>query len=66
MQSLQVSSLQQWFPTEQVAHFPYDKTFEEAEWEPFVVMHTSGSTGFPKPVVARTASISLRQYMSQA
>jgi len=32
---------------------PYNKTFEEAEWEPLVVMHTSGSTGDPKPVVVR-------------
>ncbi|KAB5511705.1 hypothetical protein GE09DRAFT_1180021 [Coniochaeta sp. 2T2.1] len=36
-----------------VPHFPYNKTFEEAEWDPFVVQHTSGSTGFPKPVVVR-------------
>ncbi|KAI1364341.1 hypothetical protein F5Y08DRAFT_217449 [Xylaria arbuscula] len=59
MQSLQVSSLPHWFPTEQVAHFPYDKTFEQAEWEPFVVMHTSGSTGLPKPVIARTGMIAI-------
>ncbi|KAK4464967.1 hypothetical protein QBC42DRAFT_262241, partial [Cladorrhinum samala] len=41
----------QWFPQETVEPYPYNKTFEEAEWEPLVVLHTSGSTGFPKPIV---------------
>lgn len=40
-----------WFPQETVEPYPYNKTFEEAEWEPLLVLHTSGSTGFPKPVV---------------
>ncbi|KAK6598613.1 nonribosomal peptide synthetase [Botrytis cinerea] len=31
-------------------HYPYDKTFDEVCDEPLVVMHTSGSTGFPKPI----------------
>jgi AMP-binding enzyme len=31
-------------------HFPYTKTFEEAHSEPLVVLHTSGTTGFPKPI----------------
>ena len=26
-------------------HFPYDKTFDEAEDDPVIVCHTSGSTG---------------------
>lgn len=34
-------------------HFPYEKTAAEAEWDPFLVLHTSGSTGFPKPVISR-------------
>ncbi|EFQ36630.1 male sterility protein [Colletotrichum graminicola M1.001] len=34
-----------------VEPFPYVKSPEEAEWEPFVVLHTSGSTGLPKPIV---------------
>ncbi|TGJ88071.1 hypothetical protein E0Z10_g689 [Xylaria hypoxylon] len=59
MQTLQVSPLQQWFPTEKVPHFPYEKTFEQAEWEPFCVMHTSGSTGLPKPIVARTGMMAI-------
>ncbi|KAL1871078.1 putative NRPS-like protein biosynthetic cluster [Diaporthe australafricana] len=31
--------------------FPYDKSFEEARWDPLVVIHTSGSTGLPKPLI---------------
>jgi acyl-CoA synthetase (AMP-forming)/AMP-acid ligase II len=31
--------------------FPYTKTFEHAKTEPLVVLHTSGTTGFPKPIV---------------
>ncbi|TGO60158.1 hypothetical protein BOTNAR_0150g00100 [Botryotinia narcissicola] len=31
--------------------FPFDKTFSKANQEPFVVVHTSGSTGSPKPMI---------------
>ncbi|KAL8789313.1 MAG: hypothetical protein Q9213_001236 [Squamulea squamosa] len=36
-----------------VAPYPYTKTFEQARYEPFVVVHTSGSTdaGLPKVVI---------------
>lgn len=27
--------------------YPFEKTFEEARTEPFVTLHTSGSTGTP-------------------
>lgn len=30
--------------------FPFTKTFEEAVNEPFCFLHTSGSTGHPKPI----------------
>ncbi|KAF5563860.1 nonribosomal peptide synthetase [Fusarium napiforme] len=30
--------------------FPYSRTVEQARWDPLVVLHTSGSTGVPKPV----------------
>lgn len=32
-------------------HYPYEKTFDEARSEPLVVLHTSGTTGFPKPII---------------
>jgi acyl-coenzyme A synthetase/AMP-(fatty) acid ligase len=34
-------------------HYPYTKTFAEAKNDPFLVLHTSGSTGMPKPIVHR-------------
>lgn len=34
----------------QARHFPYSKCFEEARQDPLTVMHTSGTTGFPKPI----------------
>ena len=32
-------------------HYPYDKRFAEAHDEPLLVLHTSGTTAMPKPVV---------------
>ena len=40
--------------------YPYTKTFEEARFDPYLVMHTSGTTGEPKTVAvnhAVTASV---------
>jgi acyl-coenzyme A synthetase/AMP-(fatty) acid ligase len=34
-----------------VKPYPYTKTFSEAKDEPFLVLHTSGSTGLPKPIM---------------
>ncbi|KAK3492004.1 uncharacterized protein B0T23DRAFT_404154 [Neurospora hispaniola] len=48
----------EWFPADQ-EDFPYNKTFEEAEWDPLMVLHTSGSTGFPKPIVARQGMLAV-------
>ncbi|KZM22376.1 catalytic [Ascochyta rabiei] len=39
-------------------HYPYKKTFEEAKHDPCFVIHTSGSTGLPAPVVCTHWSIS--------
>ena len=32
-------------------HYEYNKTFEEAAHDPFIIVHTSGSTGLPKPII---------------
>jgi len=32
-------------------HFPFDKTFDKARHEPLVALHTSGTTGIPKPII---------------
>ncbi|TVY17157.1 Non-canonical non-ribosomal peptide synthetase FUB8 [Lachnellula arida] len=38
---------------ENVAPYPFNKTFAEARFDPLIIMHTSGSTGFPKPVFVK-------------
>lgn len=37
--------------------YPYQKSFEEGALDPFVVIHTSGSTGLPKPITVRLGSL---------
>lgn len=61
MQAVEIDPLDAWFPTEpeEVAPYPFDKTFEEAEWEPLCVLHTSGSTGLPKPVLIRQGMLAI-------
>lgn len=34
-----------------IEHYKYNKTFEEAAQDPFLVVHTSGSTALPKPII---------------
>ncbi|OTA63356.1 nonribosomal peptide synthetase, partial [Hypoxylon sp. EC38] len=50
MMAIEVNPVEEWFPDYDIEHFPYEKTFDEAEWEPMMVLHTSGSTGLPKPI----------------
>lgn len=38
--------------------FPYSRSVEQARWDPLVVLHTSGSTGIPKPVFVRQGMLS--------
>jgi acyl-coenzyme A synthetase/AMP-(fatty) acid ligase len=35
--------------------YPFERPWEEAMSDPFVVLHTSGSTGLPKPIIVRHA-----------
>lgn len=41
---------------------PFPKTFEEAQGEPFVALHTSGSTGLPKLIVPTQATMSATEH----
>ncbi|KAI1299559.1 hypothetical protein F5Y03DRAFT_248114 [Xylaria venustula] len=59
MQAIESGPLENWFPEEDVEPFPYTKTFEEAERDPVVVLHTSGSTGIPKPIVVRAGMLAV-------
>jgi hypothetical protein len=35
----------------QYPHYAYDVSFEESRDRPLITVHTSGSAGFPKPIV---------------
>ncbi|KAI0595739.1 hypothetical protein F4775DRAFT_347071 [Biscogniauxia sp. FL1348] len=59
MQAMEVSSFESWLPKHEVEPIPYNKTFEQAEWEPFCVLHTSGSTGIPKHIVAMNGMLAV-------
>lgn len=45
-----VGPLQDFLDKGSLDRYPYDKSFEEDASDPFVVIHTSGSTGLPKPI----------------
>ncbi|KAL2129416.1 hypothetical protein VTI74DRAFT_7827 [Chaetomium olivicolor] len=59
MHALMTFPVDAWFPEEHIEPYPYNKTFEEAEWDPLLILHTSGSTGFPKPIVARQGMLAI-------
>ncbi|POR38206.1 Nonribosomal peptide synthetase [Tolypocladium paradoxum] len=58
MQVEVVPSAEEWLES-MAAPFPYDRPFEDARWEPFVVLHTSGTTGIPKLIVVRQGSLAI-------
>ena len=60
MRVLHIASPSTWLDG---SHRPYhyNKTFAEAKYEPFVVLHTSGSTGLPKPIIQTHATAAAMQ-----
>ena len=53
MPHIVIRTFDEWLAQEAVPHYPYEKSFEEAASDPFIVIHTSGSTGLPKPITLR-------------
>lgn len=47
---LEMPSLEELLDAASVDPYPYTKTFEEAANDPFCYLHTSGTTGPPKPI----------------
>ena len=45
MRQVMVPKLEHWLDSPIVAPYLYNRTFDQARYEPFVVIHTSGSTG---------------------
>ncbi|KAI1269042.1 hypothetical protein F5Y18DRAFT_439609 [Xylariaceae sp. FL1019] len=54
-----VPSFQDMMNSGPVTSYPYIKTFDDAQDEPTAVLHSSGSTGLPKPIVMTHASFSV-------
>ena len=49
--------------------YPYTKTFEEVKFDPYLILHSSGTTGEPKPIMvnhAMTASVDALQMLPDA
>ena len=42
--------------------FPYLGSYEERKWEPVLVLHSSGSTGAPKPIVMNHATFAVADH----
>ncbi|OLN81296.1 Iterative polyketide synthase CazM 10 [Colletotrichum chlorophyti] len=59
MKTMEIEPLHEILSKPHVPNIPYTKTAAEAEWDPFVVLHTSGSTGLPKPIVLKHGSVTL-------
>lgn len=59
MHTMEVASYDDWFPKEQAPYQSYEKTWEEGRWEPICVLHTSGSTGLPKPIVVKAGLLAV-------
>jgi len=57
MEVLQTPTLEELLDPRPVAKYPYTKTWEQANLDPLAVLHTSGSTGLPKPIVMRLGTI---------
>ncbi|KAI0974119.1 acetyl-CoA synthetase-like protein [Xylaria arbuscula] len=50
MESITIPELDYFLDEQPVEVIPFQKTFEEVRNEEFCILHTSGSTGIPKPV----------------
>lgn len=51
MKILELPSIDELLDAESTEPFPFDKTFERSKNEPFCILHTSGTTGVPKPIL---------------
>ncbi|EOA83950.1 uncharacterized protein SETTUDRAFT_138651 [Exserohilum turcica Et28A] len=51
LQTHSVPSVEELFSRDEVERYPFSKTFAEHKHEPLICLHTSGTTGFPKPIL---------------
>lgn len=50
MRVLELPEVDQLLDVESIESFPYNMAFDEASEDPFCLLHTSGTTGVPKPI----------------
>ncbi|TKA62532.1 hypothetical protein B0A49_12190 [Cryomyces minteri] len=51
MRRITAPSCEHWLDaSEEITPFPFEKSFAEARLDPFIVLHTSGTTGTPKAI----------------
>ena len=50
MKILDLPEIESLLDAERTEYYSYTKTWEEAAQDPFCVLHSSGSTGLPKPI----------------
>ncbi|KAI9712767.1 MAG: putative NRPS-like protein biosynthetic cluster [Bogoriella megaspora] len=58
MKTAIVPELDELLDEAEVPKYPYDKDFEQAQSDPCLVLHTTGSTGLPKPITWKNAILS--------
>ncbi|KAG5967562.1 hypothetical protein E4U58_002145 [Claviceps cyperi] len=58
MMCWQVFASEEWLRAE-TTPFSYKKTYQEARFDPLVILHTSGSTGTSKPIVVRQGGMGI-------
>lgn len=58
MSTFEVTSADAWLEST-AKPFPYSRDFDKGRWDPAVVLHTSGSTGIPKPIVVRQGNFAV-------
>lgn len=51
MTAFRIPELDELLSAQGILPYPYDKTFDEAQSDPIMIVHTSGSAGLPKPII---------------
>ncbi|KAL9106765.1 MAG: hypothetical protein Q9227_008264 [Pyrenula ochraceoflavens] len=57
MRKLNLPDLDFFLQDGKVRPYPYEKTWEEARKDPYVVMHSSGTTGIPKVLILKNGTV---------
>ncbi|KAL9052717.1 MAG: hypothetical protein Q9162_005218 [Coniocarpon cinnabarinum] len=59
VRELVAPEIDEWLSYNPADTFPYTKSWDEAKFDPWVVVHTSGTTGLPKPITYTNMMMSM-------